>query len=68
MRGHGSTLYARISSNHAAGHDRQPFGAAVVQERQLLVVEAQQVQDRGVDVVDVGLFSMAYRPISSVAP
>ena len=36
-------------------HDRQPFVAAVVREGQLLVIEAQQVQDRGVDVVDVGL-------------
>ena len=32
----------------------QALVAAVVQERELLVVEAHQVQDRGVDVVDVG--------------
>ena len=35
------------------GH-RQPFVAAVVRERELLVVEAEQGQDRGVNVVDVG--------------
>ena len=32
----------------------QPLVAAVVEVGELLVVEAHQVQDRGVDVVDVG--------------
>ena len=32
----------------------QPLVAAVVQEGELLVVEAHQVQDRGVDIVDMG--------------
>ena len=39
---------------HVAADVGQPLVAAVVQEGELLVVEAHQVQDRGVDVVDVG--------------
>ncbi len=42
--------------------------AAGVAVGELLVVEAQQVQHRGVQVVDVHRFSTARKPNSSVAP
>ena len=41
--------------NYVAAVDGGPFVAAVVEEGQLLVIEAAAVQDRGVDVVDVDL-------------
>ena len=41
--------------NDVAVHVGQPAVDAVVAEGQLLVVDAQQVQDRGVQVVAVGL-------------
>ena len=50
-------------------HVGQAEVAAGVAVGQLLVVEAQQVQDRRVQVVDVDrFFSTAVKPNSSVAP
>ena len=46
----------------------QPVLAAVVGEGQAGVVEAQEVQDRGVQVVDVDAVDPARRPTASVAP
>ena len=45
--------YATISLHHAAVDIGQPEVAAAVAVGQPLVVDAQQVQDRGVQVVDV---------------
>ena len=39
--------------NHAAMNIRQPALGAVVVIRELLMVQAQQVQDGGVEVVDI---------------
>ena len=46
---------ARISRIDPPAVDGQPLVAAVAEEGQPLVVEAEQVQDRGVQVVDVDL-------------
>ena len=44
---------AKNPGHHFTENIGQAFVAAVVAERQLLVVEAEQVQDGGVEVVDV---------------
>ncbi len=48
--------------NHFALHVGQAFVLAVVQERQLRVVEAEQVQNRRVEVVDVNAAVDAVQP------
>ena len=53
---------------HGARHVGQPEVAAAVAIGQFGVVDAEQVQDGGVQVVDVDRLSMALKPKSSVAP
>ena len=54
--------------HHLAMHIGQPEVAAGVAIGELLVIEAEQLQDRGVQIVDVHRFSTALKPNSSVAP
>ena len=54
--------------HHVAAHAGQPRVHAGVEIRQLGVVEAHQVQDRGVQVGDVAAVFDGSKPSSSVAP
>ena len=54
--------------HHLAGHVGQAVAATVVQVRQLLVFHAEQVQQRGVEVVGATLSTAALNPTSSVSP
>ena len=46
----------------------QTFPQAVAIVEQLAILQAEQVQDGRVEVVDAHLFSAALKPMSSVAP
>ena len=46
-------LTGQHSANDLAGHICQPIVAAAVAISQALVIEAHQVQDRGMEVMDV---------------
>ena len=48
--------------DHTAADVGQPLVAAVVKEGEMLVLETHQMQDRGMDIIDVGLFGDGDEP------
>ena len=59
---------SRTPLNHLARIVRQPFVAAIVAVRQFLVLETEQMQDRGMQVVDVNFVVFGPQPDGVGAP